>query len=159
MSRGKDVHFHDRFIPNEEAEIFFKGCDVLCLPYRQIYQSGLVFLGPRFGIPMVTTDVGELREFMGEALGIVTETNDTAGIAKALTKFLSTSEKFSQAEIFSRGVQYQWPIVCRGLLPLYAGHYKASTPQAAGVRAIAPREGTCSSERGTNRRFQFQKRS
>jgi glycosyltransferase involved in cell wall biosynthesis len=132
MSRGKDVHFHDRFIPNEEAEIFFKGCDVLCLPYRQIYQSGLVFLGPRFGIPMVTTDVGELREFMGEALGIVTETNDAAGIAKALTKFLSTSEKFSQAEIFSRGVQYQWPIVCRGLLPLYAGHYKASTPQAAG---------------------------
>ena len=100
--------------------MFFKAGDVLCLPYRHIYQSGLVFLGPRFGIPMVTTDVGSLREFVGEEIGIVTSSNDVTGIADALGQFLSAPDHFSRARILDRAEQYRWDKVCRELVPLYA---------------------------------------
>jgi len=121
MRRRKDVHLHERFIPNEEAEIFFKVCNVICLPYRSIYQSGLLFLGPRFGIPIVTTDVGSLREFVGEGFGIVTQTNDAAGIADALGILLGEPDQFPRAEIANRAQKYKWTNICRELVPLYAG--------------------------------------
>jgi glycosyltransferase involved in cell wall biosynthesis len=135
MSRRAHVHFFERFIPNEEAEVFFKASDVLCLPYRQIYQSGLVFLGPRFGIPMISTDVGALREFIGDTLGLVTRTNNPAGLADALKEFLSAPEKFSSTEILNRGRQFQWANVCRGLVPLYHRRTRrpSSNQPAAGV--------------------------
>ena len=120
MRRRADVRFHDRFIPNEEAEVFFKGCDVLCLPYRHIYQSGLVFLGPRFGLPVVTTDVGSLRGFVEEnGLGVVSRSNDAAGIAAALATFFAHPERFSREAVAASVRKYRWETVCRELLPLY----------------------------------------
>ncbi len=120
LRRRGDVQLHERFIPNEEAEVFFKACDVLCLPYRHIYQSGLVFLGPRFGLPLVTTDVGSLREFVeGSGLGLVSRTNDSAGLAEALTAFFALSGRFPRGEIAAKAQRYRWEEVCRTLLPLY----------------------------------------
>ena len=121
MSRRKDVHIYERFVPNEEGEVFFKACDVLCLPYRHIYQSGLVFLGPRFGIPMVTTDAGSLREFVGDDLGLVSRANDAAGIADALARFLAAPGLFPRAAILNHAQKYRWSSVCRELVPLYSG--------------------------------------
>ena len=36
------------FIPDEETEVYFKAADAVILPYRQIYQSGVLFLGTQF---------------------------------------------------------------------------------------------------------------
>jgi glycosyltransferase involved in cell wall biosynthesis len=120
MARRQDVHFHERFILNDEAEVFFQACDVLCLPYRHIYQSGLVFLGPRFGIPLVTTDVGSLREFVGDDLGLVSRNSDAAGLADALGAFWANPDRFSRAAILQQAQKYRWINVCRELVPLYA---------------------------------------
>ena len=38
------------YIPDEETELYFKAADVLVLPYRHIYQSGVLFLGYSFGL-------------------------------------------------------------------------------------------------------------
>lgn len=143
LRRRKDVHLHERFIPNGEAEVFFKACDVLCLPYRNIYQSGLVFLGPRFGIPMVTTDVGALREFVGDDLGIVSRTNDAAGIADALGAFLAAPDRFPRAEILNRAQKYRWTSVCRELVPLYAS--RSSGTAVSGVSQTRD-ESACQSQ-------------
>ncbi len=130
--RGR-IHLHERFIPNEEAEVFFKGCDSLCLPYRNIYQSGLVFLGPRFGLPIIATDVGSMREFIeGNELGLITTSNDAAGIAEALEKFLSKSDCFSRAGILMRASKYRWSNVCRDLAHFYS---RRETATASGLPA------------------------
>ncbi|MBW6504122.1 glycosyltransferase family 4 protein [bacterium] len=50
------------FIPDEDVEIYFKAADALILPYRSIYQSGVLFLSYNFGLPVIATDVGSLRE-------------------------------------------------------------------------------------------------
>ena len=137
LRRRGEVQFHERFIPNEEAEVFFKGCDVLCLPYTHIYQSGLVFLAPRFGLPLVTTDVGSLREFVEEGgLGLVSRTNDAAGLAAALEAFFTRPGRFPREEIAARARKYQWREVCRELLPLYAP-LRAAEPAAAAPSSCA----------------------
>ena len=144
MSRRPAVLLFERFIPNAEAEVFFKAGDVLCLPYRNIYQSGLVFLGPRFGIPMITTDVGALREFVGQDLGLVTRTNDAAGLAEALTAFFSAPGRFPRDAILERALKLRWPNGCRELAPLYTPARPAECPHP-GWGGVKPRGGDGSS--------------
>jgi glycosyltransferase involved in cell wall biosynthesis len=134
--RRADIHFNEGFIPNEQGEVFFKACDVLCLPYRNIYQSGLIFLGARFGIPIIATDVGSLRDFVEGELGIVTRTNDVRGICQALQEFFAAPDLFRRAEITAKGQKYRWAEICRELVPLYSDESAsdaicASCPPAA----------------------------
>ncbi len=129
LRRRDRVQLHEHFVPNDEAEVFFKAGDVLCLPYRQIYQSGLVFLGPRFGIPLVTTDVGSLRESVEEdGLGLVSRTNDAAGLTTALDEFFARPDRFRRATITAAVQRHRWETVCRELIPLY-------TPPRTGQQA------------------------
>ena len=122
LSRRCDVQIYEQFVPNDEAEIFFKAADVLCLPYRNIYQSGLVFLGPRFGVPMVVSDVGAMKEFVEGRFGIASSTNDCAGIKDALEQFFEFPERFSREQILDRAKELRWSSVCAELSPVYSRH-------------------------------------
>lgn len=50
------------FIPASQTEQYFKASDVLVLPYRFIYQSGLPFLAFAMGVPIICNRVGGLAE-------------------------------------------------------------------------------------------------
>jgi len=80
-----------QFIPDREMEIYLKGGDVLVLPYKDIFQSGVLFLAYTFGLPVVATDVGSFREEIVEGkTGFICKPGDPADLAKSLeTYFLS----------------------------------------------------------------------
>lgn len=117
--RRVDIRLDARLVPNEEVGVLFDASDVLCLPYRNIYQSGLLFLAMRFGKPVVTTNVGSLAEFVTPDIGLVTKTNDAQGIANAIQDFFSAPKKFTRERILAEAENYRWDHVCRILLPLY----------------------------------------
>ena len=56
---------HTEFIPDEEVEAF-KASMLLVLPYKFIFQSGVLFLSYGFGLPAIATDVGSMREYIEE---------------------------------------------------------------------------------------------
>jgi D-inositol-3-phosphate glycosyltransferase len=80
-----------QFIPDHEMEIYLKGGDVLVLPYKDIFQSGVLFLAYTFGLPVVATDVGSFREEIVEGkTGFICKPGDPGDLAKTLeTYFLS----------------------------------------------------------------------
>ena len=49
-------------VPDAETELYFKAADVLALPYTHVFQSGVLFLGYNFGLPVIASDVASLRE-------------------------------------------------------------------------------------------------
>jgi D-inositol-3-phosphate glycosyltransferase len=118
-ARRRDIKADLREIPNNEAEALFKAADVLCLPYLNIYQSGLVFLAARFGIPAVTTNVGSLAEFITPCSGLIAATKDAAGIKAALEEFFADPNRFDRERIRQAGAKYRWDGICRDLVPLY----------------------------------------
>jgi D-inositol-3-phosphate glycosyltransferase len=77
-----------QFIPDDETEIYYKAADVLALPYKEIFQSGVLFVGYSFGLPVVAADVGSFREDIIEgSTGFVCPPNDPAELAKALDRY------------------------------------------------------------------------
>lgn len=119
-SRNKDrIRLHEKFIPNNEVELYFKSANVLCLPYKNIYQSGVVFLSMKFGLPIVATDVGSLSEYITEEFGLIAVTNDSVGIADCIAEFFKFEDEYQRETIKNLAKEYQWEKICKKLLPLY----------------------------------------
>jgi D-inositol-3-phosphate glycosyltransferase len=80
-----------QFIPDEEMEVYLKAADVLVLPYKEIFQSGVLFLAYSFGLPVVATDVGSFREEIVEGkTGFLCQPGDPAELAKAIETYFAS---------------------------------------------------------------------
>jgi glycosyltransferase involved in cell wall biosynthesis len=80
-----------RYIPDEETELYFKAADVLVLPYTHIFQSGVLFLAYSFGLPVIATDVGSLRDELIEGwTGFLCKPGDPDDLAKTIEKYFES---------------------------------------------------------------------
>ena len=79
------------YIPDEETEVYFKAADVLVLPYRYIFQSGVLFLGYNFGLPVIASDVGSLREDVVEGTtGFLCRSEDPESLAATIRQYFAS---------------------------------------------------------------------
>jgi glycosyltransferase involved in cell wall biosynthesis len=77
-----------QFIPDEEMELYLKGADVLVLPYKEIFQSGVLFMAYAFGLPVIATDVGSFREDIVEGrTGFLCKPGDPADLARTIDMY------------------------------------------------------------------------
>jgi len=79
------------FIPDEDTELYFKAADVLVLPYKDIFQSGVLLLGYSFGLPSIAADVGSFREdiVQGET-GFLYNPGDSMSLANTIARFFES---------------------------------------------------------------------
>jgi glycosyltransferase involved in cell wall biosynthesis len=79
-------------IPDDETEVYFKASDILVLPYTHVFQSGVLFLGYSFGLPVIVSDVGSLREDVVEGkTGFVFQPKDTQDLARAIRRYFESN--------------------------------------------------------------------
>ncbi len=79
------------FIPDEDVELYFKAADIAVLPYTHIFQSGVLFLAYSFGLPVIVTDVGSLREDVVEGeTGFVCRPADPLDLAHAIERYFAS---------------------------------------------------------------------
>ena len=80
------------YIPDEQTELYFKAADVLVLPYTHVFQSGVLFLGYSFGLPVIAADVGALKEEIVEGeTGFVFERENPGDLARAIRIYFASS--------------------------------------------------------------------
>jgi glycosyltransferase involved in cell wall biosynthesis len=124
--------FRDRFrlriefVPDAETEIYFKGVDILILPYRRIFQSGVLFLGYNFGLPCIAAEVGSLKEEIVEGrTGWMTPPEDVTGLIGAIERHFD-SELYAHREVRRSEIRayaqerYSWAKVAALTADVYA---------------------------------------
>lgn len=90
MEKGR-VILRAQFIRDEEIEFYLKAADVLVLPYKEIFQSGMLFLGYSFGLPVIATDVGSFREEIVEGrTGYLCRPGDPEDLARAIETYFAS---------------------------------------------------------------------
>jgi D-inositol-3-phosphate glycosyltransferase len=93
------------FVPDHETEVYFKAADVLVLPYRNIFESGVLFLAYRFGLPVIASDVGSFREELTNCgAGLLFESGNSVALADALVAFFE-SEFYQDATRHRQRIQ------------------------------------------------------
>lgn len=85
------VRIVDRFIPEREAEVWFKAADVVVLPYRSATQSGVIPLAYHYSKPVIATKVGGLGEVVEDKVsGLLVPPEDPPALAWAIRQFFET---------------------------------------------------------------------
>ena len=89
------VHFE--FVPHEEEKWYFSAADVLCLPYLEITQSGVAQRGLMYDLPIIATNVGEMKEVCRDAEnGILISSGEQEELTRAIIK-MSEDENFRKS--------------------------------------------------------------
>ena len=73
------------YIPTEKVANYFIAADIIALPYKNIYHSGIIHLAFSFGRPFIATDVGDFKE-MSDAgkCGKISPENTAASFAETI---------------------------------------------------------------------------
>ena len=115
------------FVPDEEAEVYFKAADVFVLPYTHIYQSGVLFLGYSFGLPALAADVGSLKDEIIEGkTGFVFRAQDPLDLANTIEQYFA-SDLFKNLDRRRREIRdyaakkHSWTAVGRITMGVYSG--------------------------------------
>ena len=84
------VHMTLKYIKDSEVKDFFSAADLAVLPYRSATQSGISSVAYHFEVPMIVTDVGGLKETIGDrGTGLVAREGTPEAISKEITGFFS----------------------------------------------------------------------
>lgn len=74
-----------RFISDDERDYLFKQCDALVLPYRKIFQSGVLLLAMSYGLPVVASDLPANKEVITDGFnGYLFKDGDAADLAQKI---------------------------------------------------------------------------
>lgn len=90
-SPAKDrIRLFTRYIKDSEVKVFFSASDLAVLPYRSATQSGISAIAYHFEVPMVVTDVGGLRQSIGDCgTGLVAQKADADCVVREIRTYFS----------------------------------------------------------------------
>ncbi len=99
----------DQFIPDSQVKFYFSLADLVVQPYRSATQSGITQIAIHFGIPMIVTGVGGLKEIVDHGQnGYICDPNPVS-IADSINLFFrqENRESFSAAQV-NKQKEFSW---------------------------------------------------
>lgn len=105
----------DRFVDDNEMQLFFRAADMAVYPYQKILTSGSLLLALSFGVPSIIPEVGMTRETLqGRDAGIIYDGNGgEPALEAALREMLSRLDKGTLDEMRRNALQVatenDWP--------------------------------------------------
>lgn len=129
--RSRDrIIFHSHFISNESVADYFIASDIVVLPYKSIYHSGIVHLAFSFGKPIIATRVGDFDETIENGKsGYLLDKNSASDLAEMIAMGFSNAEKLEHMGKFVRKLsetKYSWDHIARRTKGLYEKVVKAT---------------------------------
>jgi glycosyltransferase involved in cell wall biosynthesis len=128
-------HLHIRYIPDDEVSVFYAAADLVALPYRRIYQSGVLLMAMTYGCPVVVSDLPGMTAIVEDGSnGYVFADGSSQALAQTLIRALRDSS--GGGVIAQRAAEYvrqnhDWTAIGRSTLEVYrsalAGRMRAST--------------------------------
>ena len=88
---GKErIYKNLKYIKDSEVTDYFSAADLAVLPYRSATQSGISSVSYHFEVPMIVTDVGGLKETIGDrGTGLVVSEGTPKAISEEIIRYFS----------------------------------------------------------------------
>ncbi|HQV39372.1 MAG: glycosyltransferase [Flavobacteriales bacterium] len=116
------IHLHARFIAEGEVPAFFSAADAVVLPYRSATQSGITAIAYHFGVPVIATDVGGLKEALYDGrAGIVVPEVSASAIAAGVKEFFARDPSTLRTNIAALRDELSWKRFAKGLVEFTEG--------------------------------------
>jgi D-inositol-3-phosphate glycosyltransferase len=114
---------HIRYIPDAEVPFFYRCADLVVLPYKRIYQSGVVLEAMSYGCALMVSDLaGMLEAVEDERTGFVFKAQDPVHLAQRVREIFSSpghSEKIAKEALRVVNVRNDWTALGKQTLACY----------------------------------------
>ena len=88
------IHLHHRYISDQERDAWFKACDVLVIPYRRIYNSGVLMMGLSYGKTVIASDLPANREIIQNGVnGYLFEDGNPVDLAQNILRMKKQTQQ------------------------------------------------------------------
>ncbi len=117
------VKLHIRYIPDNEIATYYGAADVVVLPYRKIYQSGVLLMAMSYGIPVLASDLPGMREVITDGVnGFMFRSGDAHDLADRLIEVLSDAKGRERVKDFAlkdMSLRFSWDAIGAQLADVY----------------------------------------
>ena len=118
---------HTKFIPHADVEHYYCAADLVVLPYKKIYQSGVLVMALSYGKPALVSDLPPLKEVVTDMqTAFLFESENSISLAEKLNLILLDSEKLEQVRINGEeliNTKYEWDEIGRQTKQAYQSLY------------------------------------
>ena len=116
------IRFVSRFVADREIPAVFERADLVVLPYREVEQSGVLYLALAFGKPIVMSSVGGFPEVAAHGVGRLVPPGDSKELAAVIGDLLDRPEERGRLANAARAAAsgpYSWDRIADAHLALY----------------------------------------
>ena len=117
---GRDrIKLFLHYVKDSEVKKYFSAADVTVLPYRSATQSGISSVSYHFEVPMIVTDVGGLRDTIGDrGTGLVVPHPASSDIREGILTYFAEPDLRDRilASIRREKDRLSWKEFCTGVL-------------------------------------------
>ncbi|MBM4043632.1 MAG: glycosyltransferase [Planctomycetes bacterium] len=124
MTRGQvetdgHVHYHRRFVPDDEVQVYFNAADFAVFPFEKVLTSGAVILSLSFGRPVIVPRLGCLGEMENSGAALVYDPADEDGLLSALRKGMDLDAAKASERAFRIARALDWTMIAEKHLRVY----------------------------------------
>ncbi len=125
LGLAQHVRARIAYIPDEDVAAYYRAADVVVLPYRRIYQSGVLLMAWSYARPVVVSNIGGLGEVVRHGhTGLLVPPDDPTALADALNELLADPERGETMGAAGRRLveqEFAWDRIARRTADLYGG--------------------------------------
>ena len=114
---------HIQYIPDACVGYYFHATDLVVLPYRRIYQSGVLLMAMSYGSPVLVSDLEGMTEIIQDNKnGFVFRSNDSDHLKQRLDEILSDPQKMEEVALAGYDTvvtQHDWATIGRQTADVY----------------------------------------
>lgn len=118
-----NVRLDIKYIPDEEISWYYNAADINVLPYREVYQSGVIHLAYAYKKPVIATKVGSFPEVVIDNVsGILIEKDNYKELSQAIKRVIYNDEELKKmGEIGREYIEenFSWDKISEDIDKLY----------------------------------------
>lgn len=119
---------HIRYIHDDEIPLYYGAADLIVLPYKRIYQSGVLLMSMSYGIPTLVSDLPGMTSIVSDGVnGFTFPSENHTELAHKINAIVNDSEKLkmvadSAFEYMTN--KYGWSNIGRQTISFYEQFFK-----------------------------------
>jgi glycosyltransferase involved in cell wall biosynthesis len=121
MGLENRVHSFIRYISNLERHYLFSLADIAILPYKQIYQSGVMLFAMSYGVPVIASDLPANREIINGQNGKLFISGDSGDLAMQIKMLINDENArmlLSKKSIDYVNNNHDWAVISKRFMDI-----------------------------------------
>lgn len=121
LTGRKNIRLEEGWVPDDRVQVYMGACDVVALPYREVFTSGAIMLAASFGKPIIAPRMGWIADTLDDAGSFLYDPDEPDGLLHALESALASKTHLDRmgSHNYRIAEELDWRMIAEKTLHVY----------------------------------------